>query len=67
MTPNGTEGSGSAEEHPEGERTVAEGFPHSWGGVAGPASQIPHTHIPKRIPGFPVLVSLQLMFVRIIN
>lgn len=50
MTPNGTEGSGSAEEHPEGEHTVAEGFPHSWGGVAGPASQIPpHPH-PKAHP-----------------
>lgn len=29
--------------------------------------KFPHTHIPKCIPGFPVLVSLQLMFVRIIN
>lgn len=52
VTPNGMEGSGSgsAEEHPEGEHTMAQGFPRSCGGVAGPASQIPpHPH-PKAHP-----------------
>lgn len=49
VTPNGLEGSGSgsAEEHPEGEATTAQWFPHSWGGPASQISPQPH---PKTHP-----------------